>query len=118
MSKLLIIAACLIAGETIARHADVGEEVDVPKDDALSLCRQGRALYLDKSEDPTKGTLTADSEKKSQVKKQAKAIADELAAREAKADAASPQSIGAQIAAGIAEGMAMIAKAQQAQAKA
>lgn len=118
MPKLLITAACLIAGETIAQHADVGDTVEVPKDDALSLCRQGRALYLDKSEDPTKGRLTADAEKKSEVKKQANAIASELTAREAKASAANPQSIGEQIAAGIAAGMAQIAAAQQTQAKA
>jgi hypothetical protein len=33
--------------------------VDVSKDDAATLTRIGRALYVSKAEDPTKGLLTA-----------------------------------------------------------
>jgi hypothetical protein len=108
--KLLIMAACLIAGETIGIPVAVGDTVDVPKDDALYLVRAGRALYLDKADDPTKGLHTATAEDKQRAKDQAKAIA---AAAEATAKANNPPDFAGMLAQAVAQGMAM-AMAQQA----
>lgn len=93
--KILIVVACAIAGEAFSSHADVGDVVDVPKDDAASLTRMGRAMYLDKSEDPTKGALTAGPEEKAAVKRAAAAHNDMLKEREAAAAVNSPAGISA-----------------------
>ena len=102
--KLLIKEACQLAGEAISTHADVGDTVDATKDDAALLTRMGRAFYLDKSDDPTKGTLTATAEDKAAVKKAANAVADMLKERAA----ASPEGAAAAVAAANA---AMVASA-------
>lgn len=109
--KLLIMAACLIAGETIGTPVAVGDTVDVPKDDAAYLARSGRALYLDKSDDPTKGQFTATAEDKQRAKEQAKAIA---AAAEATAKANTQPDFAAMLTQAVAQGMAQgMAMAQQ-----
>lgn len=99
--KLLIAQACQIAGEITSTHADIGDTVDVPKDDAATLTRMGRAFYLDKADDPTKGQLTASAEDKAAVKRAAQAQADLLKERDAAAAATSPAGLGALIAAAI-----------------
>ena len=60
--KQLVISACLInyGDDAGGVHHDVGEIVDVPKDMAEKLARADRALYVKKSDDPTKtGQFTA-----------------------------------------------------------
>ncbi len=99
--KLIILQACLIAGEAISSHAAVAETVDVSKDDAATLTRMGRAMYLEKSDDPTKGLLTASKEDVANLNKQAKAIA---AAEEVKASP--PDSQAAIIAAAVTAALA------------
>lgn len=113
--KVLIAEACLVIalGQELARHADVGETVDVSKDDASLLARSGRGFYLSREDDPTKGTLTAQEEDKERIAKQAKAIAasqKEIAARTAPTDFATMLQQG--IAQGIAEGIKAIQAAQ------
>lgn len=100
--KILIAAACQIAGEQIASHADVNDTVDVPKDEALSLCRMGRAFFVSRDDDPTKGALTATAEEKDLLKRQAKAIAAEREARAAEQAAATPGGLAAMVAAQVA----------------
>jgi len=112
--KLLIIDACLVAGEEIARHAEVSEEVDVSKDDAAALTRMGRALYLSRDDDPTKGQFTATADDKSRAKRALAAITAERKAREQAAQAQSPDGLSALIAASVA---AAVAQALSAQAK-
>ena len=101
--KLLIIEACTIAGVEVSEHADVGGEVDVHKDEAATLTRMGRALYLEKSDDPTKGSLTASAEDKANVKKRVAAIKAEREAREVAAQAQSPAGLAALVAASVAQ---------------
>ena len=109
--KLLILAACLIAGETVGQPAGVGETVEVSKDDASYLTRSGRAMYLDKADDPTKGLLTAAAEDKKRAAEQAKAAA---AVAEASRAANTPMDMATVIAnavqAGVAAGLAAAAK--------
>lgn len=111
--KVLIAEACLVValGQELAAHADVGETVDVSKDDALSLARMGRAFYVDKVDDPTKGQLTAQADDKDRIAKQAKSIA---AAQKEAAARSGPTDFGAMLAAGIAEGIAKGMQAIQA----
>lgn len=113
--KLLIMAACMIAGELIATPAAVGDTVDVPKEEANYLTRSGRALYLDKTDDPTKGLNTATAEDKARAKEQAKAYA---AAAEASAKANGPVDIGAMLAQAVAQGVAQALAQQSAAGKA
>jgi hypothetical protein len=100
--KMLIAEACQIAGEETSFHADVGAEVDVPKDEASSLARMGRAFYLSKEDDPTKGTLTATAEDKKNIKLKAEALAAELVSRTEAAQAQSPAGMAAMVAAQVA----------------
>jgi hypothetical protein len=106
--KLLILEACAIAtlGAEVSSHADVGDVVDVPKDDAISLARMGRAMFLDKADDPTKGLLTATDVDRTQVKRRAAAIEKERAARAATAAAQSPTGMAEMIAAAVASAVA------------
>lgn len=100
--KILIAVACQIPGEQTASHADVGDTAEVPKDDALLLCRMGRAFYLDKSDDPTKGTLTAGKDEQDSIKRQAKAIAAERDKRTTEQATATPAGMAAMVAAQVA----------------
>jgi hypothetical protein len=99
--KILIIVACAIAASEGLAHSDIGDEVAVTKEDAGTLTRNGRALYLDKANDPTKGLLTADVDQKKKIKDQVKAIAAVTEAKAAAALQSSPQGLGALIAAAI-----------------
>lgn len=101
--KLLILQACLIAGEAVAEHAAVADTVEVTKEDADYLVRSGRALYLDKTNDPTKGLSTATKEDIDRARQQAKAIA---ASTEASAAANKPTDMAAIIANAVAQGVA------------
>lgn len=57
-------------------HQDAGEIIDAPKETARTLVVSGRALYVSKTDDPSKGGIfTASSE----MLKAAKALADEKA---------------------------------------
>lgn len=114
--KLLILAACLIptALGATAQHTDIGETVDVPKDDAVMLTRMGRALYLDKADDHTKGDLTATAEDRAQIKAQAKAIAEARAERERSAQMQTSTGMAELIAATVASA---VQAALQTQAK-
>lgn len=114
--KLLIIAACTIAGEAVSTHADVGEEVDVTKDEAGTLARMGRGLYLEKADDPTKGQLTATAEDKARVKKQVAAIKAEREAREVANQAQSPAGLAGLIAATVAQAVQAALKPEGAKA--
>lgn len=118
MPKLLILAACAIAGAELSAHADVGDVVDVSKDDASQLARMGRGLYLDKLDDPSKGLLTADADDKKRVAGQAAAIAAERDARELVTKVQSPigqaEMIASAVAAAVAAAMAPAVAAQAA----
>lgn len=112
--KLLIIAACTIAGAEVSTHADVADVVEVEsKDEAVTLARMGRALYLDKAQDPQKGALTATAEDKELAKRSAKAIRESLEIRAAEAAATSPAGMAAMVAAEVAKAVqaALAAKA-------
>lgn len=102
--KLLIAQACLIAGDEVGRHADVGETVEVAtKEEALLLTRaHGRAFYLDKADDPTKGTLTASPEDKDRIKREVKQLAAVAEQRAAEAQMQSPGGMAAMVAAAVA----------------
>jgi len=114
--KLLILIACTIAGAEVSSHADVGEEVDVSKDEAATLTRMGRALYLEKADDPTKGQLTATAEDKARVKKQVAAIKAEREARDLANQAQSPAGLAGLIAATVAQAVQAALKPEAAKA--
>lgn len=104
--KLLIAAAIVIATADGPSHADVGDTVEVDgKDEALTLCRMGRSFYVDKTQDPTKGLLTATKEDADRIKREAAAIASERKARAAAASGVSPQ-VQALIDAAVAKALA------------
>jgi hypothetical protein len=106
--KIIIREACTVPGdeEGRTRHADVNETADVPKEDAVLLCRMGRAYFADKSDDPTKGTLTATSEDKDSLKKQAAALVRERSAREDQAAAQTPVGMATLVAVEVAKAIA------------
>ena len=63
--KILILAACLVnmGDDKGGQHTDEGEIVDPPKDVANKLVSYGRALYINKADDPDKaGANTAPKE--------------------------------------------------------
>lgn len=101
--KLLITVACQLAGEEISAHADVGDVVEVSKDDAALLTRMNRAMYLDRADDPTKGSLTASPEDRANIKRRAAAIDGERKQRAHAAEAASPAGMAAMVAAAVAD---------------
>ena len=101
--KIVIVEACAIAGEETSSHADVGDELDVSKDEAALLTRMGRAMYLDKGDDPTKGTLTATADDKASIKKRVQAIAAERKEREVAAQSQTPTGLAAMVAAAVAQ---------------
>lgn len=76
MPKQLVIETCAIRHnpDEMAAHHDQGDIVDVPKADAEFLARNGRTLYINKTDDPTKGgLLTASAEMIKAAKDMAKA---------------------------------------------
>lgn len=102
--KLLIKEACTLAGPERSTHADVGDEVEVhSKDEALLLARLGRALYLDRADDPTKGTFTATAEDKAVLQKRVAALQSEREARDLAAQAQSPAGLAALVAQAVAQ---------------
>jgi hypothetical protein len=102
--KLLITEACTIAGPEQSQHADVGDVVDVhSKDEALLLVRMGRARYLERNDDPTKGTLTATADDKAIVAQRVEAIQAEREARDLAAQAQSPAGLAALVATSVAQ---------------
>jgi hypothetical protein len=102
--KLLIKEACTLAGPERSTHADVGDEVELhSKDEALLLARMGRALYLERSDDPTKGSFTATAEDKAVLKKRVAALRQEREARDLAAQAQSPAGLAALVAQVVAQ---------------
>ena len=90
--KLIIAVACLLPTPDGPQHADIAETVDIDdKDQALSLCRMGRAYFTDKTTDPTKGLLTAAKEDVDRLKRMASAAAADRKQREADASGITPQ---------------------------
>jgi len=60
--KMLVISACLInlLDDRGGQHKDVGETIDIPKQQAENLARADRVLYVNRKDDPTKtGQFTA-----------------------------------------------------------
>lgn len=59
MPKVLIIEATLVnfGDDRGGVHQDPAEMPDVPKDAARVLTQNGRALYLDKRDDPSRGAI-------------------------------------------------------------
>lgn len=107
--KMLIKEACLVpaADQPTGQPAEVAETVEIDtKEDALMLARAGRAFYLDKSNDPTKGLLTATKEEIDQVKDHAKAIAASRKERDIERQLQSPTGQAAFMAAEIAKAVA------------
>lgn len=100
--KMIIAVACAVAGETTAQHAAVNDTVDVSKDDAYLLARGGRALYLERADDPTKGQFSATAEDLARIKREAKAIAAEREAKAAEQATATPAGMAAMVAAQVA----------------
>jgi hypothetical protein len=104
--KLLIKEACLLAGPVQSTHCDVGDVVDCHnKDEALLLARLGRAQYLDRADDPTRGQLTATDADRAQVKQRAAALKIEREARELAAQAQSPGGLATVIAQAVAQSL-------------
>lgn len=111
--QVLIIEACTIAGAETSSHADVGQKVELDsKDEALFLARSGRALFLDKAQDPTKGSLTATKEDQDRVKQLAAQIAAAQKERAAEAQATSPAGLAALVAAQVAAAVQAALKPQ------
>ena len=107
--KMLIKEACLVpaAGGPTGKPAEVAETVEIDgKDDALQLARSGRAYFLDKANDPTKGLLTATKEEVEQVRDHAKAIAASRKEREVERQMQSPAGQAAFMAGEIAKAVA------------
>ena len=59
MPKLLIIDPCLVnfGDDAGGVHQDVGAQPDVSKATAAQLVMLGRALYVNKNDDPSKGAI-------------------------------------------------------------
>jgi len=75
--KLIITEPCSLPTEDAGpQHTDPGTVVDVSKDDAATLTRIGRGLYISKGDDPTKGLLTASDADVARWKKVAKPAGD------------------------------------------
>lgn len=64
MPKLIIIEPTVVnyGDDRGGVHEDAGNEVDVNVDTAATLAKVGRALYVRKEDDPTKGQHTASAE--------------------------------------------------------
>lgn len=100
--KILIITACQVLADEGTRHADVAETVDTTREEAVQLARQGRALFLDKGDDPTKGQLTASKDDVESTRRHAKLIAAEREERAQAAQLATPGGMAALVAAQVA----------------
>ncbi len=105
--KLLILAACGIpVDDGFVQHADINDTVTVPDEDAHALARMGRAYYVDRDADPTKGALTATDADKQRLKAHAKAIVAQHEAAAVAAKLNSPAGLAEAIAAAVAAGVA------------
>lgn len=96
--KIIIAEACAVPTEDGPQHLDVNETVDVDKDTARELAKLGRALYLDKFDDPSKGTYTATADDKAKLKKLAASIDAEREARAVAAAVTTPAGLAALVA--------------------
>lgn len=92
MPKILVLDPCLInlGDDRGGTHHDRGDMPDVPKATATEIVRLGRALYVNKTDDPDKAGRSTASEamvKAAQDMATAKAKAAAKAAAEAAAKA-------------------------------
>lgn len=108
MPKVIIAQPCVIVPPgAAAQHADIGETHDLDKNDAHFLARLGRAFYLERDADPTKGALTATAEDKTRIKRLAAEAAAESAARARGAGGPlTPSQVETMIAEAVADAMA------------
>lgn len=74
MPKILITEACTVTGEIVARHVDVNDTIEVGVDEARTLTRLGRAFYVSREDDPTKGGFTVTPDVAAVAKKRAALI--------------------------------------------
>ena len=84
--KILIIASALVNynDDRGGVHEETGALIDPPKDVAVKLTEQGRALYVNKSDDPFKdGRFTASPEMVKAAEALAKANAKQARAAQA-----------------------------------
>lgn len=116
--KLLIAQACIVSGDEVGHHVDVGDTIEVAtKEEALALTRaHGRAFYLDKADDPTKGTLTATAEDKDRIKREVKQIAAAAAQRAVEAQVQTPSGMASMVAAAVAQAVQAALKPESAKA--
>ncbi len=70
--KVILKQSCLVNYEDDRGgvHVDAGEVVEVREDRARELVRMGRALYVNRDDDPTKGANTAESRGGKKAKKE------------------------------------------------
>lgn len=117
--KILIAEACTIAGETVSRHADVGETADVSKDDALQLARMGRGFLLTRDDAP-KGleSLVATDDDKALIKRRAAGLKAEREARAEVEQLQTPAGLAALVAASVAQAVQAALQPAAATAKA
>lgn len=76
MPKMLIIESCVVnhGDDRGGVHQSAGDMPDIPKDPARALVTAGRALYINKTDDPDKqGRNTASREMVSAAEAMAKA---------------------------------------------
>lgn len=75
-TKIILTDDCQIPGDgPTCAHGALGERHDLGKEDASAIVRCGRALYLGKSDDPTKGQYTAGADDLKRIEAQSKARA-------------------------------------------
>ena len=83
MPKMLVIEATVVNhhDDRGGQHVNVGDIVDLTKQDAIDLARIGRLLYTRKEDDPTKaGEFTASAELVKAAKEMAKTAGKDAAA--------------------------------------
>jgi hypothetical protein len=100
-SKIIVLEACAIG---LGTHVEPGEKFEATREDAATLVRSGRAMYLDKADDPTKGLHTASAD---DVKRATDAGKARAAEAKAKAEEVDPQvKLAAMIASAVRDALA------------
>lgn len=83
--KIIILESCIInlGDDRGGQHAERLDMPDVPKDTAVKLVGYGRALYINKSDDPDKAGANTASKELIQAVYASKAAKDKAAKSEA-----------------------------------